>query len=913
MPLDDHKIRPLPPDAVAKIKSSTSITHLNGVIVELVKNALDANARTVFVTVDIQRGGCMVEDDGDGIPPSEFGSQGGLGKAHHTSKLHLQNAVHGQSGSFLASLASLSLLTVTSHHFREDSTNSIIFHHSTPIARLTPAPATHHLRFSGHGTCVTVNDLFGNMPVRVKSRALALQKLDELERQWDDLRQLLIALMLANDGLTKLVVLTTGEERRLMIRSQLGNQGATGEVDMLRITSILTQAGLLEAQNAGRWESVSACVSGISVYAAISPVPSPTKKVQFISFGIHSVFPRQNTNLLYTEINRLFALSDFGGTAPFSSHGNASPRSMGKTANKWPMFYIRIVVDRPREFCNSSHETVPESNNSIQRVMDVVTAMVIEFLRQHGLRPRAKARKRNTSQRLASNQSSVASERSLEQPVRPYGRPSGTEDAFGGQLKLPSFKRPASGGIGADFANWSRVKSAKEPFNTYDTPVGLKNARAGLLEDGNGSQVPSSPKMDGCLASKRTETGEESESGVDMVIPWVDPYTGRTHWVDSRTGQSVNRKSSMTATLDKERPRLTGTFHGLRMSDQSRPASSEGRNHWVENLLDGWTNPAYSRPEQPINTIDDGRRFGHLSNTTTMRPDDTSGEYCRLEDLGLGKFRGKIHEQDLATAEIIAQVDRNFILARIGDAQRSRSSLILVDQHAADERCRVEHLFGGLFADNDNSLCPIHTIRIDPITFEIPLTEASLFGQYAGVLASWGVGYTVTQGPGGRATVHVGFLPTLIAERCRVENSLVIDLIRSEIWQREDERHGPLTVEMRSREEAARDIEPRWVDRLQACPRGIIDLLNSRACRTAIMFNDVLTVDECQSLVSRLRQCVLPFQCAHGRPSMVPILDLREADGSAMLGGRDECEYEMTEGCGPRSFVEAFQSWQSRG
>lgn len=84
MSRSDFAIRLLPPDVVAKIKSSTSITHLNGVVLELVKNTLDANAHTVFVTVDVRRGSCIVEDDGDGIPPREFESSGGLGKAHRT-------------------------------------------------------------------------------------------------------------------------------------------------------------------------------------------------------------------------------------------------------------------------------------------------------------------------------------------------------------------------------------------------------------------------------------------------------------------------------------------------------------------------------------------------------------------------------------------------------------------------------------------------------------------------------------------------------------------------------------------------------------------------------------------------------------------------------------------------------------
>lgn len=80
-------IQPLPADVVAKIKSSISITHLNGVVVELVKNALDAGAHTIHITIDHRRGGCVVEDDGSGIPPAEFEQSGGLGKPHRMSSI----------------------------------------------------------------------------------------------------------------------------------------------------------------------------------------------------------------------------------------------------------------------------------------------------------------------------------------------------------------------------------------------------------------------------------------------------------------------------------------------------------------------------------------------------------------------------------------------------------------------------------------------------------------------------------------------------------------------------------------------------------------------------------------------------------------------------------------------------------
>lgn len=53
------------------------------------------------------------------------------------------------------------------------------------------------------------------------------------------------------------------------------------------------------------------------------------------------------------------------------------------------------------------------------------------------------------------------------------------------------------------------------------------------------------------------------------------------------------------------------------------------------------------------------------------------------------------------------------------------------------------------------------------------------------------------------------------------------------------------------------------------------------------MFNDVLSVEECEQLISRLSRCVFPFQCAHGRPSMAPLVDL---GAGAKFGGWSERE-----------------------
>jgi DNA mismatch repair protein MLH3 len=64
------------------------------------------------------------------------------------------------------------------------------------------------------------------------------------------------------------------------------------------------------------------------------------------------------------------------------------------------------------------------------------------------------------------------------------------------------------------------------------------------------------------------------------------------------------------------------------------------------------------------------------------------------------------------------------------------------------------------------------------------------------------------------------------------------------------------------------------------------------------MFNDQLSIEECNDVLRRLSECALPFQCAHGRPSLVPIADLGshfptatglvDEQGAGVLGKRLE-------------------------
>jgi len=156
-------IRILSPEVASQIAAGEVVERPASVVKELVENALDAGARSV--TVEIASAGrtlMRVVDDGVGIPPTELAL---AIERHATSKLAsaedlFRIATLGFRGEALASIGSVSRLTITSCTF--DSPAGARLHvEGGRIGRLekTGAPV---------GTVVSVEDLFYNVPARLK-------------------------------------------------------------------------------------------------------------------------------------------------------------------------------------------------------------------------------------------------------------------------------------------------------------------------------------------------------------------------------------------------------------------------------------------------------------------------------------------------------------------------------------------------------------------------------------------------------------------------------------------------------------------------------------------------------------------------------------------------------------------------
>ncbi|KAI7657391.1 hypothetical protein KC318_g11823, partial [Hortaea werneckii] len=455
------RILPLPPDAVAQIHSSKNITSLQGVGLALLENCLDASATKVDILVDFSRGSCVLEDNGLGIPPAEFTKEGGLGRMYHTSKHSSGGEIlHGRTGTYLAQVAALSLLNITSRHHHGDEDTSLTLHQGKVIARNFPAPSGHELFHEAHGTRVTVRDLFGNMPVRVKQRALAGATSNDEEKAWNELKRGVVALLLAwprpcavklrnaekSDKNINLHSSHPTVSAALTERSIRQLSGKALEYDVRDALPLVFQAGLAPYESRAQWIAISTTAGTITVKGLICLNPAPTKLCQFISIGIHPCSRLGGHNELYEAVNKTFSSSSFGAVNDtpdldeaekerrlrdqrYKNDGYTQKQLHGrKGVDRHPMFVLQVKLSDGQH-----HHVTAESpsESHLKNIIDVLEATATQWLAANHFRPRKRRQKTNQAQMSAARMSSL----------RPF---SAVPTSTGSALAEDNLKRPAT-------------------------------------------------------------------------------------------------------------------------------------------------------------------------------------------------------------------------------------------------------------------------------------------------------------------------------------------------------------------------------------------------------------------------------------------------------------------------------------
>uniref|UniRef100_A0A8C7YBV5 MutL homolog 3 (E. coli) n=1 Tax=Oryzias sinensis TaxID=183150 RepID=A0A8C7YBV5_9TELE len=220
--------------------------------------------------------------------------------------------------------------------------------------------------------------------------------------------------------------------------------------------------------------------------------------------------------------------------------------------------------------------------------------------------------------------------------------------------------------------------------------------------------------------------------------------------------------------------------------------------------------------------------------------------------------------------KVVDQVDKKFLACLINTREEELASdggnlLVLVDQHAAHERVRLENLITDSYEDNpeifgEKWLCS--STIVPPLEISVTEEELRLLRWRQSQLRSLGLEVTFSETQ--RPTVFVGKVPLCFLEKetnelKRGRPSIIKTIVEEYLQEQIDLLLSTGRVK-------------------RTLPITVLKVLASLACHGAVKFNDTLNRDECHSLVASLSSCQLPFQCAHGRPSIAPLVDIRHLD-----------------------------------
>ena len=348
-----------------------------------------------------------------------------------------------------------------------------------------------------------------------------------------------------------------------------------------------------------------------------------------------------------------------------------------------------------------------------------------------------------------------------------------------------------------------RGRSAPDqtPINpeTPDTEIELTPEETGSAAGDNAS----SPAPDGPDAAKSDNSPDRS----------TDESTGET--VDGPEAWSVGSSGSS-------------------QSSPSRPASMDEPSESVPS--DTAPEPG-TRPTPDSSSSDSDRSD---SGSDTSDPDDAKGPSDRHPSRS--SVVDAVHTQTTLTGDdatpqtrytnfpdlrVLGQLHDTYIVAETDDG------MILVDQHAADERVNYERL-QERFEDD------ITTQELaEPVDIELTAREAAAFDDLEDQVAR--IGFRADRVSD--RTVEVSTVPALLAEAAGPE--LIRDVITDLVDEDADAAHSVASI--------------------------TDELLSDMACYPSITGNTSLTEGSVVELLEALDACENPYACPHGRPVVVSI------------------------------------------
>ncbi|KMT08851.1 hypothetical protein BVRB_6g135740 [Beta vulgaris subsp. vulgaris] len=251
-------------------------------------------------------------------------------------------------------------------------------------------------------------------------------------------------------------------------------------------------------------------------------------------------------------------------------------------------------------------------------------------------------------------------------------------------------------------------------------------------------------------------------------------------------------------------------------------------------------------PDSRLKEIANYLRAGDRLNGPRNENEILDIQSCLLDLAGNSLVPKSIKRSGLENAKVLSQIDSKFIPVV------ASGTLVVLDQHAADERIQLEEMRQQVLSGEMKSISYLEKEK----DLVLPEMAYQLLCEYAGHIKHWGWICNIFEDSGSFAK-NLNLLNerpshlTLTAVPC-ILGVIFNDADLVEYLEQLADTDGSSTI-----------------------PPSVVRVLNYKACRGAIMFGDKLLPSECSLIVEELKRTSLCFQCAHGRPTTVPLVNLK--------------------------------------
>ncbi|BGP12776.1 hypothetical protein JCM10213_007290 [Rhodosporidiobolus nylandii] len=916
-------LAPLPPPTRSLLRSTAILPSLPQILTELVQNALDATATRITTHIDLDTWTVRCDDNGRGFPA---GSLADVGR-YSTSKLPCPPGAgadealsgvetYGFRGEALASMADVATLEVRSRARDSGETDEVVLRDGEVLQSGKAG-----VQRAGQGTIVVVRDIFWKFPVRRRPLLKAAAQATLLTQLRSSLSVLALihpAVSFSLTDTTSSVSSVTGEGKKLL-QLQRAGEGLLG-----RWKQLWGRAGVERV-----WEFEDEAEGGVKAKGFFSLSAAHSKAGQHIFVNSRPL--SATASPLHKLLNTLISSSSFSRhaashlsfpspaspargvtSAPTSKAARKSPK---KAVERHPVFLVCLEV--PGNWVDVSLE--PEKKviefTDPARIESFLTTLTKWFLVQNGFVSITSA---PLPPPPSSGEASTPRKRPrAPSPMRVASAPSSAKRRAPPRGAAASAPLPVANPFASALPqNGEGVEGAEKPLRWIDPvtrqpflvdPRTGNSWRDGTRPDLEG-RLPASAGGEGCerceegiekrgpreggfvergwLRRRRDKLEQEEGEKPEWLSEVLEDYTNPTFAAPALHASSAARIPSLPALpanpiATAAAPTLTSAFTSSKRSLSSTSSSAAKRfassapaaltHNRVKTISTFFSTSLPSAPSLSL---------------SQSRPSSSAPG-------GLSNLPERFTREALGRAEFIAQVDEKFLLCLIPSPPPSSlggggGTLVLVDQHAASERVRVEQFWAELAGAR--AVEETHLDGEGRIGVVVSAQEAADVMRWEGCFARWGMRFAPRvdeQGEAGDyAQLFLTSVPTLLSLRLTSEPKTVQELVRSFVAELRERGAASLSVaEFEARREEDGQEDGGWAGRVKDAPLVLKELVESKACRGAVMFNDALSPAQCASLLTSLAATRFPFQCAHGRPSLVPLVNLPSLRSSFGAGG----------------------------